>query len=207
MNPITFIFNGYENNPIVKMCLEKQPRYILTEKELLPIIQNLRHSKWAYENKKWSFVGDELRLYLASQSDDFLYIDADVIVENIEDIKMDCCPPNLNNGTFFRANRNTEWVKYYLDIYENNKIETTVNYRLFKQYSFPIPTQDNIRYRHYFTSFWERYKKRDMSKNHILVFDAENESGVKTIHYKNRDEWHYYKDCEYFKNLLPYPFF
>lgn len=207
MNPITFIFNGYENNPIVKMCIEKQPRHILTEKELLPIIQKLKHSKWAYENKKWSFVGDELRLYLASQSDDFLYIDADVVVENIEDIKMNCCPPNLNNGTFFRANRNTEWVRYYLDIYEEQDVKATVNYRLFRQHPFFIPTQDNIRYRHYFTSFWERYKNRDMNKKHILIFDVENEKDIRRIIRKDEEEWHYYKDCEYFKNLLPYPFF
>ena len=58
MIPTNFIFNNYENNPIVRMCLEKQPRHILTEKELLTIIRSLKHSNWAWENKKYSFVLD-----------------------------------------------------------------------------------------------------------------------------------------------------
>lgn len=193
----SFLFNGYENNPIVRMCLEKQPRRILTEKELLPIIRILKHSNWAYENNKWSFVGDELRLYLATQSEDFCYIDADVVIENPEDILMDHCPVNLNNGTFFRANKNTEWCKYYLDIYESRNIKCQVNYALFKAYPHYIPVQDNIRYTHYFTSFWERWKRRDLNKKHILLFDATCEKEVRTIIYADRLEWHYYKDCEW----------
>ena len=196
----SFLFNGYENNPIVRMCLEKQPRHILTEKELLPIIRTLKHSKWAYENNKWSFVGDELRLYLATQSEDFCYIDADVIIENPEDILMDHCPANLNNGTFFRANKNTEWCKYYLDIYESKNIKCQVNYALFKAHPHYIPVQNNIRYKHYFTSFWERWKNRDMSIKHVILFDAENEKDVKTIRYKGLWEWHYYKGFEWMLN-------
>lgn len=178
------------------MCLKKQPRHILTESDLLPIIKSLKHSSWAYENKKWSFVGDELRLYLASISDDFIYIDADCIVENPEDILMGCCPPDLNNGTYFRANRNTDWVKYYLNLYETKNITNAINYCLFRQFPFPIPTQNNIRYKHYFTSFLERYKKREKDKKHILIFDAETEKDVKRIIRKNEEEWHYYKNCE-----------
>lgn len=192
----SFVFNAYEKNPIARMCLEKQPRHILSEKELLPIIMKLRHSKWAYENKQWSFVGDELRLYLASISDDFLYVDADCIIDNPEDIKMNCCPPNLNNGTFFRANKNTEWVKYYLDIYEKNEIKNTVNYVLFQQYPYRIPIQNNIRYTHFFTSFWERWKNRDKNKKHEIYFDAETEIEVRRIIRKNDEEWHYYKNLD-----------
>lgn len=200
--PVTFVFNGYENNPIVRMCLKKQPRRILTEKELLPIIRKLRHSKWAWDNKRYSYVGDELRLYLASQSEDFLYIDADVVIENIEDIKMDCCPKNKNNGTFFRANKNTDWVKYYLNVYETQDVGNDVNYMVFARFPFPIPTQDNIKYTHYFTSFRERWKNRNGSRNHVLLFDAETEYDIRTLHLKDFDEWHYYKGCEvFFENI------
>ena len=199
MLPVSFDFNGYENNPIVRMCL-KTPRHILTEKELLPTIMKLRHSRWAYENKLGSYVGDELRLYLALQSDDFIYIDADCTVENPQQIKMDCCPPNLNNGTFFRANRNTAWVKYYYNLYESRDIGKVVNYNLFKRSPFPIPTQSDIKYRHYFTSFWERFKKRDLSKRHDFYFDTEN--NVRRIIYKDREEWHYYKGCEWIKEYF-----
>lgn len=198
VTPVSFVFNGYENNPIVKMCLEKQPRHILTEKDLLPIIQKLRHSKWAWDNKQWNFVGDELRLYLASQSDDFLYIDADAIIENPEDIKMDHCPANFNNGTFFRANKDTAWVKYYLDVYENNDIGQQTNMRVFQRYPYVIPTQDNILYRHYFTSFWERWHNRNKSIKHELLFDATDEQGVRTLLFSKLNVWHYYKDCETF---------
>ena len=177
------------------MCLERTPRHVLTEKELLPIIMKLRHSRWAYENKLWSYVGDELRLYLALQSDDFIYIDADCTVENPKQIKMDCCPPDLNNGTFFRANRNTAWVKYYFNLYETENIGKVVNYTLFRRKPYPIPTQSDVIYRHYYTSFLERWKKRDLRKKHIVIYDAE-ECGVKRIIYKDREEWHYYKECK-----------
>ena len=197
----SFLFNGYENNPIVKKCIEIQPRQILTLSDLLPIIKTLKHSRWAYENQLWSFVGDELRLYLASISDDFIYIDGDVTIENPEDIKIDCVPPNLNNGTFFRANKNTEWVKYYLNLYETEDIGSMVNYAVFRKWPFPMPTQDNIIYKHYFTSFWERYKKRDKNKNHIIMFDAEKEKQICTLYFSNRIEWHYYKGDEW---VLPY---
>ena len=192
----SFIFNGYENNPIVKRCLEANTRQILTLSDLLPIILKLKHSRWAYENQKWSFIGDELRLYLASISDDFIYVDADVIIENPEDIKMDCMPSTLNNGTYFRANKNTEWVKYYLNIYETENIGNLVNFRVFEKWPFPIPTQDNIKYTHYFTSFFDRYNKRDKSQNHIIKFDAIHEKEVRGLYYKDRVEWHYYKDCD-----------
>ena len=179
------------------MCFEKQPRRILTEKDLLPYIMNLRHSKWAWENKLYNYVGDELRLYLASISDDFLYIDADVVVENIKDIKMDCCPRNKNNGTYFRANKNTEWVKYYLDIYETEEIGKATNMMVFDRYPYPIPLQNDIKYCHYFTSFWERWKKRDMNIRHEILFDAETEDEIRTMRYKDKYEWHYYKGFEY----------
>ena len=196
MIPVTFVFNGYENNPIVKMCLAQQPRCIMTEKDLMPYIRKLRYSKWAWENGLWSFVGDELRLYFASMLDDFLYIDADVIVENPDDIKMDCVPPDLNNGTFFRANKNTPWVKYYLNLYEKEDVGRMVNYRVFKTYPYEMPVQDNIRYKHFYTSFWERYRKRDRTKNHALLFDAEDE--IRAVYKKDIVEWHYFKDCEKF---------
>jgi hypothetical protein len=198
---VSFLFNGYENNPIVKKCCEVTPRQVLTLSDLLPIILKLRHSRWAYENKMWSFIGDELRLYLASISDDFIYIDGDVTIENPEDIKMDCMPQNLNNGTYFRANRSTEWVKYYLNLYETEDIRDTVNYEVFKKWQFPIPTQNDIIYKHYFTSFWERYKRRNIYQNHTIVFDAESDNQIGTAYIGNKIIWHYYKGDEW---ILPF---
>lgn len=194
---VSFCFNGYENNPIVKMCLAKCPRRTLTEQDLIPIIQKLKHSKWCWDNQYWSFVGDELRLYLAAHSDDFIYIDADVVINNPEDIKMDCCPPDKNNGSFFRANKNTTWVKYYLDIYESKDIGRQTNCEVFSRYPFEIPTQQGIDYVHYYTSFWERWKHRNPKVKHTMLYDIDPKEHEPYAKVKSAGwEWHTYKELK-----------
>ena len=92
-------------------------------------------------------------------------------------------------------------MKYYLDIYEKENIYDMVNYRVFQTYPFPIPTQNNIRYKHYYTSFWERWKNRDLKKKHVILFDADEENEIKTIFNKDEVVWHYYKNFEYLKDF------
>lgn len=161
-----FNFNHFDQNPIVQYCLDSyKDKQVLTEKDVKDIIPHLKHSKWALENKKWSFVGDELRLYLSTLSDDFTYVDADCRVLNIDELNMNkCClePDGVtNDGSFFRANNKTQWTKQLVEIYETmpEKDYETVNYILHKEHpEIKIPTQP-LNYSHYFLSWFGRLAK------------------------------------------------
>ena len=165
MKPIIFNFNNYiEKNPIAQFCVEKYPeKTILTEKDLHDEIMSLKHSKWAYEKGLYNFVGDELRLYLSTLSDDFVYVDGDCWVRNLEKLKMDSCclekDGNVNDGSYFRANKDTKWTKHWVDVYENKDIGALVNYSVHKMYPTTVPCQQ-LDYTHYYTSFFGRIKKR-----------------------------------------------
>ena len=166
MTPVIFNFNHFSDNPIVKYCIDSySEKTILTEKDLKDEINHLKHSKWAWENKKWSFIGDELRLWLSTQSDDFVYVDADCRVLNLNGLKMNkCClePDGVtNDGSFFRANKQTEWTKQLVDVYETipESHYKTVNYVLHEEHpEIKIPTQ-KLNYSHYFLSWFGRLTK------------------------------------------------
>lgn len=165
MTPVIFNFNNYiEQNPIAQFCVEKYPeKTILTENDLKDEIMSLRHSRWAYENGKYNYVGDELRLYLSTLSDDFVYVDGDCWVRDLEKLKMDSCclekGGEVNDGSYFRANKNTKWTKHWVDVYENNGIFEMVNYEVHKKFPTTLPVQQ-LNYNHYYTSFFGRLKKK-----------------------------------------------
>lgn len=163
MTPTIICFNDYQENPIVQFCLSKYKSYnLLTQKDIINEINACKHSKWAFENHKWQFVGDELRLHLALQSNDFVYVDADSWVRNLDDLKMNSVclegDGNINDGSYFRGNKNTDWIKYYYDIYEKEDIKDIVNYDLHKKYPFTFPTQ-KLNYTHYYLSWFNRLVK------------------------------------------------
>lgn len=143
-----FNFNDYLKNPIADYCVSRYKyKTVYTLNDLLPIIQNLKHSKWALENNKLSFVGDQLRLYLAMQQDNFFYVDADCYFpdEEINKIQIfkNCTDYNygkINNGTFFKSDKNCKFNKYYFDLYNKiNKEEYYYcNFDLFNKYPFEI---------------------------------------------------------------------
>ena len=112
-----FNFFDYLKNPIAEYVVGfYKNKTILTLEDCLPDILKLKNSKMAYEKNKLSFIGDELRLFYASISEDFIYCDIDSLVD-IDSLKMDCSCENGNEGSYFRANKETSWVKYYLDVY------------------------------------------------------------------------------------------
>lgn len=127
--PTFFNFFNYLENPIVQYVMSfYKDKIILTEKDCIEDIMKLKHSRYAYENKRYSFIGDSLRLYYAAISDDFLYIDADCLVNHPEEIKMDCACYDtniefINEGGYFRANKNTQWVRELFNLYQNVKDE------------------------------------------------------------------------------------
>lgn len=161
VNIITF--NHYEENPIVQFCLDKYPnKNIITEREIKEVLPYCKHSKWAYENQKWQFVGDQLRLFYALHSDDFVYVDSDSWVRNIDLLKMNSIclegDGNCNDGSFFRGNKDTDWVKFYYDIYQKNDIGEIVNYEVHKQFPTTFPTQ-KLEFTHYYLSWFNRLVK------------------------------------------------
>lgn len=164
--PNIICINNYQENPIVKFCLDKYPeKNIITEKEIRECLPYCKHSKWAFENQRWNFVGDQVRLFLAMQSDDFTYVDGDSWVRNLDDLKMgSLCLENdgkTNDGSYFRANKDTEWVKHYYEVY-NNLPEGgygLVNYDIHEKYPVRMPTQ-KLNYTHFYTSWFNRISKK-----------------------------------------------
>lgn len=162
---ITFFnFYNYDKNPIVEYCLSfYKDKQLLSLNDCLADILRLRYSRFCYENDYKSYIGDELRLYYASISDDFIYVDCDSLVKNINELKMNyACPTKnqVNEGSYFRANKNTQWIKHYLDVYENNEIGKKGNITVHNIFPFEIPTQ-KLDYVHFYTSCFNRFPKQD----------------------------------------------
>ena len=162
---ITFFnFYNYDKNPIVEYCLSfYKDKQLLSLNDCLADILRLRHSKFCYENDYKSYIGDELRLYYASISDDFIYVDCDSFVKNINELKINYACPTKNQvkeGSYFRADKNTQWVKYYLDVYENNEIGKKGNITVHNIFPFEIPTQ-KLDYVHFYTSCFNRFPKQN----------------------------------------------
>ena len=149
-NMTIFNFNDYLKNPIADYCISAyKSKTIYTLNDLMDIIQNLKHSRQSLENNRLSFVGDQLRLYLASLEDNFLYVDADCYIPE-EEMKTILQYKNctgyckklkqINNGTFFHSDKDCRFNKYYLELYD--KIEpkeyTTPNSILFNRYPFEL---------------------------------------------------------------------
>ena len=69
--------SNYIENPIANFCISKyEHKKIYTLDDVMPDIQKLKHSKYVLEhNCGMSLLGDQLRLYLASKQDNFLYVD------------------------------------------------------------------------------------------------------------------------------------
>lgn len=151
-----FNFNDYFENPIVKFCQqnihEKLPDadfHVYTLEDVLPIIKHLPHAKKALDDKRWSFIGDQLRLYLALQTDDFFYADADVYFSDINKIlsNKNCTDAyfvednlEINNGTFFYSDKNCKFNNYYFNLYQNNSdiLCSLNNMNVFHTYPFEL---------------------------------------------------------------------
>lgn len=138
-------------------------------------IMKLRHSRFCYENNLRVRIGNELRLYYATQSDDFIYVDADSLVENIQDLKMNMTcrsPYGFNEGSYFRANKDTDWCRFYVNVYETDlEIGDNPTATVYKKYPFTVPLQD-LNYTHFYVSIFNRFPKVDK----ILYTDDYNKA-------------------------------
>ena len=168
-----FNFFDYLKNPIAEYVVGfYKNKTILTLEDCLPDILKLKNSKMAYEKKKLSFIGDELRLFYAHISEDFIYCDIDSLVD-IDSLKMDCSCENGNEGSYFRANKETSWVKYYLDVYENKINDVIGNLDVHNAYPFQIPVQ-KLNYIHFYISQFYNFPKSD-----VIYYTFNNEVAKK----------------------------
>ena len=180
VSPVIFDFYDYLKNPIADFCVSQyKSKTVYTLDDLLPEIQNLKHSKWALENDLRSYIGDQLRLKLATEKDDFLYIDADVYVPDMDIILSnknctDFVPGKniINNGTFFYTDKDCRFNSFYLEIYDNLDVKDyrLCNYGVFKKYPFELDFKgrksgdmkllDNNNTKHFLINIFYRFLKK-----------------------------------------------
>ena len=123
--------SNYIENPIANFCISKyEHKKTYTLDDVMPDIQKLKHSKYVLEhNCGMSLLGDQLRLYLASKQDNFMYVDADCYIPDFSEIlshKNCTCYDDfgrINNGTFFYSQHDCEFNNYYLNLYNTVNIK------------------------------------------------------------------------------------
>lgn len=199
VSPVIFNFFDYLKNPIADFCVSQyKSKTIYTLDDLLPEIQKLNHSKWALENNYCSYIGDQLRLKLATQNDSFFYADADVFIPNISDIAKhknctDFLPEQnlINNGTFFYTDKNCRFNSYYLNVYNNLSEEDYIlcNYEVFRKYPFEFSWKhkksadmnllDNNGTKHFLLNEFSRFAKK--YKNIDTIYYTRNPNKRKSV--------------------------
>lgn len=146
-----FNFNNYlENNPIAQECVNSWKRVmpnakikIWTLDDVMDIVNKYKFSKLAYENNLGSYIGDTVRVHLATNTETFLYMDLDTFLlkdltplceqyENfcVSFVKYDTekkeFMPFINNGAiFWSTNYGKGAWQYLLDEYI--KAENEIN--------------------------------------------------------------------------------
>lgn len=137
-------FGRNEKSDFIKKCIDSWkkmcPDYLIVEwnEENFDINSNV-YVKEAYENKKWAFVSDYVRLYALKVNGGF-YLDTDVELVKSLDPFTNCvaftgyeskyCIPTAVMG----AEKENEWINYLLSYYddkhfvlENGQFDMTTN--------------------------------------------------------------------------------
>lgn len=175
---VTFDFFDYCKNPIAEFCISKNKDIkVYTLEDMMPYIQQLPHSKKCLDLGVKISIGNQLRLYLSTLEDDFLYVDADCFLpeSSIEEIKKykNCVYYNprfdkIENGTFFHSDKDCEFNKFYLERYNelgNEPIFRRVN--IFKEYPYKVDRENLMSgdmkllkpdIRHFFISNFYKFK-------------------------------------------------
>ena len=150
-------FNNYSDNPIVKYCynhiknISSDSINILSLEDCLPDIQRLPHAKKALDNGMWSYIGDSLRLYYSTIYNNYLYIDGDSYIKDIDNIlKYNNCTQllycnnsniDITTGPFLHTSGECDFARYYLEKYKGIKgVITDVG--MYKRFPYRIHRQD-----------------------------------------------------------------
>lgn len=205
---LIFNYNDYLRNPVAAYCVKQLPNpTILTWKDIEPDVMKLHHPQEVMTsiNKKtrWSFLGDELRLYYSLQYDNYLYCDADVFLpesvqkeiwKNKNCVAWDPSDNQINNGTFFCSDRDCKFNEYYFNLYETSDLTSVTNTNVYKKFPYHVNFDKKIAgdmnllsvpYRHFALSKMDDFKRRyerDPSDIVYYTFTAGNKSLINKGH-------------------------
>lgn len=175
---VTFNFFDYCKNPIAAYCISKNKDIkVYTLEDMMPYIEKLPHSKKCLDLGIKISIGNQLRLYLSTLEDNFLYVDADCFLpeESLSEIeKYDNCVyynkkfDKIENGTFFHSNKDCEFNKFYLEKY--NELGNQNGFKklnIFKEYPYKKDIEKMVSgdmklikpdIRHFFISNFYKFK-------------------------------------------------
>lgn len=148
---VFFNFYDYLKNPIADFCANQNSATILTLDDLYPNLNQLPYTRKILRIGRKCSVGNEFRLYLASKSDDFFYLDLDCFIPKniITDIesKGNCVAIHksgcIETGTFFHSQKDCRFINYYLDKYHRlAEVNDTRKFNIFMHY--PFERHDNF---------------------------------------------------------------
>lgn len=123
-------FGGNKKSSLINKCIASWkkfcPDYQIVEwNETNFDINSNQYVKEAYENKKWAFVADYVRLYAVYENGG-IYLDTDVeLIKGLDPLlKYDLFLASENNklintGLGFGAKKNNKYIKKLLDSYDN----------------------------------------------------------------------------------------
>ena len=123
-------FGGNKKSKLIEKCIKSWKKYcpdyeIVEWNESNFDININKYVKEAYENKKWAFVSDFVRLYVVYQNGG-IYLDTDVeLIKKLDDLlEYDLFLASENNvlintGLGFGASKGNETIKKLIDSYNN----------------------------------------------------------------------------------------
>ena len=124
---ITFDFFDYGKNPLAEFCIANNKGLkVYTLDDMMPYIEKCPFSKRCLDLGVNISIGNQLRLYLSTLEDDFMYVDADCFLpeSSVAEIKSykNCVYFNpafnkIENGTFFHSDKDCRFNKFYFDKY------------------------------------------------------------------------------------------
>lgn len=129
--------NNYLSKPFIRVItkhnlneLEGAKIHIIDNNNINEFIPKLKQTKWVSDNKYYtSYLGDELRLYLATQYKNYLYLDADTFISRDYILKAANDPRELiipggydntfSTSLFFSKNYGNNPIRKIYEAYES----------------------------------------------------------------------------------------
>lgn len=172
---ITFLeYNDFiAKNPIVQWNIDfvknvynYDVRVLTLEKDLKDMIKYCPQCQWALDNKKPSYVFDQLRLLLGMEEDlNYMDLDAHYKIGNIKPNSI-CLEGDghINNGSWSVTKKDANFCKHYYEMYNQHPEDyELVNYEFNAKYM--VKGHDTklvygVEGTHYYLSMFSRLKKR-----------------------------------------------
>lgn len=218
-----FNFYDYFKNPIAEFCVKQNPIIkVYTLDDLNEYLDKLPYTQKMLKIDRKVSIGNEFRLYLASISDEFFYLDSDCfipqnIMNELDSIK-NCVAVHKNNhievGTFLHCQKNNRFVNFYLNKYHEiaSQKECPHELQVFSKNPFELhdgyfgDTQlykidKNIK--HFYLNSLKAFHKRNPDIDKIYyTYKHSGKSDFKDIWMFNTDEENYIRTCNFNKTTF-----